>query len=152
MGFGRFGLPCRYCTGVHSVPNTCGYSTNDEMREAVRSALKDGADCHGGTAQHDGPPSAQRVSNEDGQDGANETSQIVSRHGNSSVQRPLFCLSGRNVFRIRVDFGKVLDKRLETEHTTSDTLIITEQPFNRQCQTPGGSKSQRTRSQSYPEN
>ena len=118
MGLGRFGLPRWNCTGVYAVPNASHPSTNNEMRERVRSALQNSANRHDGAAQHDGLPSAQWIADEDGQDGTTEASQIIGRNRNASF-RP-------GTFHIGVDLWEVLGKRREIEYTTSDTLIITE--------------------------
>lgn len=154
MGFRRLGLPGGYSTRVHAVADTCDNSCNDEVRQLKRGALQNSASSHGYAANEDGSTTSKRVTNEDGQDGSNEASQVVSGDCNALVRGALRSqsvrireiLDGRVIF---VDSREVPVKRRQVQQTTSDTLIITEEPFARQS----ASRSQaETRAQAHTRN
>lgn len=72
---------------VHSITPTSHHSSQNELGKLVRSALQQSTDGHNDGAIEDGLFPSQWVSNEDSEDGAQETSQVVRGHRNSLVAR-----------------------------------------------------------------
>lgn len=126
----RLGLPCWNSTCVNAVAYTGDDSTNDEMRKGESSALQKSSGCHGRTTKHNGATSTERVTDEDCNDSANETSQVVSCDRDSLIQGTLAFKVAMSVNEriVRVDFWEVLGKRWKIEEATSDSLIVTKEP------------------------
>lgn len=112
VSLGRLRLPSRDSTRVHAVSNTRHNSADDKMRQIVRSALQDGTSCHSDTTKEDGPPSAQRVADENGENSSQKASQIVRRDCDSLVCAPLRyrCLVTRDSRVVGVDSGEIFRK------------------------------------------
>lgn len=128
--FCRLGLPCWNSTCVDAVAYARDDSTNDEMRKRESCALQKSSSCHGRAAKHDGAASTKRVTDEDCDDSANETSQIVSGNRDALVQGTLaFEIAIFFNERVgRVDVREVFGERGKIQETTGNSLIVTKEP------------------------
>ncbi len=100
------------------------------MRQAVGCALQDSANSHSNAATEDSATTAKRVTDEDGQDSSDETSQVVRRDSNSLVGAALAGAAG-SIFRrtgVRINLWKVLDEGRQVQKTTCHALVVTEKP------------------------
>lgn len=68
---------------VRKLTKSSDNPTHDEMRDLVRSALQDSTDDHDGGASEDGLPPAKPVTNPDGGNSTEQTSQVIRGDGDS---------------------------------------------------------------------
>lgn len=96
VGAGRLRLPARYRRCVHAVAEAGDDASDDEMRQAEGRCLQSGADDHDGGADDDHFPATEGVADPDGEDRAEEASQVVTRDGDALMRRAAagFCGSG----------------------------------------------------------
>lgn len=99
MGLGTLRLPCWDSRRVQSVPKAESVSgavllkdrsilpsdepSHNEVGQRVGGTLQDGADDHDGRSEEDGLPASEYVTKLDTCAGADETSQIISSHGDA---------------------------------------------------------------------
>lgn len=111
--FTRFCLP-RWGGGVVETVAYASYdAANNHLRHSIGCDLKDGADRHDGGTEKDRSLSSKNVSNEVGQDGAEEAANVVYR---------CYCAEERTV----VPQVESIEKVVRYNHASKNTLIIAE--------------------------
>lgn len=85
MGPGRLGLPRRDRTRVNSIADTRDDPPEDELLQVVRRRHEDRADGHDGAPRHYCAAAAERVADEDADNGAEEAPEVVRRDGDALV-------------------------------------------------------------------
>ncbi len=94
------------------------------MRQTERRGLQNSTNNHDGGPKEDHLPSTKNVPNEDGDDRADEATNVVGSHGDTldggdvSVSGVIHC----------VDFGKLSDPASQCEESSHHTLVVTEKP------------------------
>lgn len=127
MGRASFRLPHGYCRRVAAIAQTCDDTTNDEMLESECGSLQSSANNHDSSTDEDDLSAAERVSDEDGDDCAEKTAQVVRGDSNTLVSRPVRA-SGIEMFRLRVDSRELVQEDGEGQNATHDTLICQDKP------------------------
>lgn len=122
------------------------------MREAVSSALQDGASSHSHAAAENGPATADCVTDEYGQDSSEKAAEVVCGDSDALVGATLRP-AGAEIFIFRAhvcsDFREVLVEGWQLEETACDALVITEKPVAISHSRIGGIQRP-TRNQDYP--
>lgn len=121
------GLPGRDGTRVYTVPDARDDSSDDELLQVIRRGHEEGSGGHDGASQHDRPAPAERVTDEDGDDRAEEASQVIRRHGYALVRAAFRPQDGRNPVFLRVNRGEVFGEGRKVQKTACYTLIVTEE-------------------------
>lgn len=96
------------------------------MFQSEGGGLESGADNHDGGTDEDHLSATKRISDEDGDDGADEATQVIRGDSNALVGGTL---GGSAVLALGlgVDGGKLAEEDGQGEDTTHDTLIITKE-------------------------
>ena len=121
---GTFGLIGRDGGGVHAVADSRDDTTDDELRQLdlipPGSNLDDDADDHDACPRDDGPPTTETIAEYEGEDGAEETAQLVDG-GDGGLDEVLVVLAA--LLGGREELGEVLERN-QSGH---DTLVVTEE-------------------------
>lgn len=121
-------MPCGDSTCVDSVTNTGDDSAKDELFNLERGGHEESASHHDAAASHDGLATTKGVADENTDNRAEETSQIVRCDRNTLVGRTLRLSGLGEALLQRIDGWEVSIKRGKIQQATSDTLIITKEP------------------------
>ena len=147
MSLCSLGLPHRDGTGIHAVTPASDQTANTAallatirlfcsmcckylhpLRKIVRCALQKRTDGHDDGSNENSSLTSERVANEDGEDCADEASQIVRSDSNALVGRT----SGRGQVRVGarqgVDRWEVFDETGQVEKTSCHALVVTKEP------------------------
>lgn len=92
------------------------------MFQGESRSLQDGTDNHDGSSEKDHFPTAEAVTDEDCDDGADEASQIVRCHSDTLVGRALGRIRGVRS-KIWIDLGELVKEDGQRQDTSHDTLI-----------------------------
>lgn len=92
------------------------------MFQSESRRLQDGANNHDGSTKKDHFPTTEVVTDEDGDDGADEASQIVRCHSNTLVSRALRRIRGIRS-KIWIDVGELVKEDGQCQDTSHDTLV-----------------------------
>lgn len=123
----RLGLPGGYRRGVSSVAQARDDAADDQVRQRGCGGLEDGADDHDGGAQHDHSLAAQGVAQKDGQDGAEETAEVVGGGGDALDGGALRGFGGGEVGGRGVDFGELAEEGRHGQDATENALVCEEE-------------------------
>lgn len=124
MRFRSFRSPRWYCRSVHAVSKTGDDSPNDEMGQTECRSLQDSAHDDDANPHEYHLLPTKDVADEYGDDGTEETANIVRSHCNSlnggymCVARVVNC----------IDFGKLSNPGSESQKPSHHTLVIAKEP------------------------
>lgn len=107
---------------VTAIAKTCYDTTNDEVFQSKRRGLQSSSNNHDGSTEEDHAPTAERVTNEDGDDGTDEASQIVRCDSDALVRRAVGRIRGIGS-GIWVDNGELVEEDGQRQDASHDTLI-----------------------------
>jgi hypothetical protein len=85
VGFRGLALPHGHGRSVHSVSPSSNQSSDDPLREIIRCALQQRANCHDNRSVKDSSLAPEGVANKDGEYSATEATQVVRCHSDSLV-------------------------------------------------------------------
>lgn len=122
VGGTRLRLPHGYRRCVTAIAKACYDTTDDKVFQSESRSLQDSANNHDGSTEKDHFPTAEVVTDEDGDDGADEASQIVRCHSNTLVSRALGRIRGIRS-KIWIDVGELGKEDGQRQDTSHDTLI-----------------------------
>jgi hypothetical protein len=80
LGKRALGVPHRYSTCVHPVPQARDDTSDDHLRDPGRRELEYRADAQDGATEHDGPPPSKPFPKEEGEQRSEQASDFVNRH------------------------------------------------------------------------
>lgn len=93
------------------------------MFESKSRGLESGADDHDGSAEGNHLLAAERVSDPDGDDGAEEAAEIVRGDGDALVRGARGLFRGAQAWVLGVDVGELGEEDGQRQDTAHDTLI-----------------------------
>jgi hypothetical protein len=73
-------VPDGHCARVDTVPESRDDPTDDKLRDPIRRSLQCRTDTEDSAAQHDGSASPEHLAEEEGEQGAEKTPDLVDRH------------------------------------------------------------------------
>lgn len=85
MGRTCFRLPHGDCGRVAAITETCYDTTNDEVLQFESGSLQCSTNDHDGSTEENHAPTTERITDEDGDNGTDEASQVVRCHSNALV-------------------------------------------------------------------
>lgn len=118
MRVSRLTLPGRDSRGVHAIAPSSHNAAENPLGQLIGRRLQECADGHHNGAVEDRLPASQRVSDEDGEDRAQEASQVVRRDRNALIGSVLISDNPR----------EVLLKRRKIQQAARNALVVSKQP------------------------
>jgi hypothetical protein len=108
---------------MRTIAKSCDDPSYNQVSQAKSRALKNGANDHNRGTQEDHFPSAEEIANEDSDDSANKTANVVTSDR--------YALNGRNVVVSRIvdsiNLWKLSNPASEGQKATHHALVITKE-------------------------